>query len=355
MNGRRSALAAPLLLALAACSGTESPGTFCPTAGDQGPALAAGEPYLLVAHSLSENWVAAPLTGSDPAPLPGAGLTGRSPNDIDGVGDRIYVTNSGDNTVSVIDPATGRTTGCIDLGAGSNPWLFAVDPVDSTRAWMTTFLSGEIVELDLTRSRVRRRQGVAPGLEGLLVDSTTVWVTLTGFEGTEGSFGDGFVIGLDRSTLAERFRHPVPTNPQFLVRGADDRIHVISSGNFDPSPSGIPGAVVRIEADGSAVLDTLTLGGSPARAVLAPDGRIFLAAFFGGVMAYDSATLSPLHDAGNPISAETGFSDVTIAGGRLYAANFDLDAILVVDLQSDQIVDDFLVRDGPIALASAPR
>ncbi len=350
------------LTALAACSGTEAPGTFCPTLDDQGPVLSPDSTYILVAHGLSEDWIAGSLSGTVPDLLSEPGLTGRTPNDMDVVDDKLYVVNSGDNTISVIDLSSGFTTGCIEVGTGTNPWEFMVDPTNPERAWVTTFLSGEILELDLPGTRVLRRRTIEPAMEGLFVTDSLVMVTLTGFEGTEGGFGEGSVAVLDKQTLDELRRLPVPTNPQFLFRGADGNIHVVCSGNFDISPSGISGQVARLTPDGSAVLDTLSLGGSPARAALAPDGTAFVTAFFGGLMAYDSMNFTVLNDINNPISPETGFTDVMVTGGTAYAANFDVDAILVVDVSTRSIdvstrsiVGDLLVRDGPIAVALYPR
>jgi DNA-binding beta-propeller fold protein YncE len=72
-------------------------------------------------------------------------------------------------------------------------------------------------------------------------------------------------------------------------------------------------------------------------------------------MAYDSMNFTVLNDINNPISPETGFTDVVVAGGAVYAANFDVDAILVVDPSTRNVLGDLLVRDGPIAVATYPR
>jgi YVTN family beta-propeller protein len=300
-----------------------------------------------VASGLSEEWLAVDLTGDAPVVMPERGLTGRIPNDLDRVGDRLYVVNSGENTVSVVDLATGRSTGCLDIGSGTNPWALFVDPADSTRGWLTTFLTGELLELDLAGVRVLRRRAVAPAMEGVWADSERVAVTLTGFNGTEGDFGQGEVVVFEKSTLTEVARFPVPTNPQFLFEGGDGRLHVICSGNFRD----VTGRVVRIESDLSAARDTLVLGGSPSRAALAPDGVAYVAAFFGGLMAYDTLGFLPLHDAGNPLLDAPGFTDVLVQGGRLYAASFEVDAVAVLDLAGGTLLGEFLAGDGPVALA----
>ena len=341
---------AAALLVVGCSSGTEKPGTLCPTLNDQGPALDATRAYLVVANSLGEDWLAARLHTADLAPLTERGLTGRAPNDLDVVGDYLYMVNSGDNTISVVELASGLTIGCIGTGTGSNPWEFAVDPANPSRAWVTCFLSGELLEIDLDARKVLRRVAVGSGLEGLWVGPTEVAVSLTGFEGTIGAFGNGTVIVLTKSTLAEHVRLAVPPNPQTIFTGADARLQVVCTGNF----SDVTGRVVRLEADYSAVRDTLLLGGSPQRVALAPDGTAYLAGFYGGILAYDTAGFSALRTTANPLLPESGYSALALVQGRLYAANFDLDAVVVVDLASGTIVDDFLAGDGPIALVPVP-
>ena len=339
-----------LALALwgSACSGDAPPGTFCPTLNDQGPALAAG-PHLLVANSLGEDWVAVNLNDLD-TPLPVRGLTGAVPNDLDVEGTRLYAVNSGDNTITVVDLTTGRTVGCIDLGAGSNPWTLVPDPADSSRAWVTTFLSGELVELDLASLTVRRRVTVGPALEGLWVSEDAIAVTLTGYRGGEGNFGNGAIVFYDKPSLTEQARLPLPPNPQFLFTGADQRIHAVCTGNF----GSVPGRIVRVEADGSAVRDTLELGGSPSRAALGPDGIAVVTAFYGGVMAYDTRTLAVVRGTDSPILPEAGYTAPLIVGDRVALANFDLDAVAWVRWGTWDLLGGFLAGDGPVALALTP-
>jgi YVTN family beta-propeller protein len=334
-----------LLLALAGggCSSSSNP-VVCQTG--EGPSLDPAASYLLIASTLSEEWTAARRDTNGLTALPERGLTGSTPNDLDVSGDRLYVVNSGDNTILVIDLGTGTAAGCIGTGTGTNPWEFFLDPADATRGWVTTFLTGEVLELDLLGMRVTRRKAVGTGLEGLLVTDTRVVVTLTGFLGDIGAFEDGTVIILDKDTLEETHRHRVPANSQFVFRGGDGRFHVVCTGDF----AGVSGRVVRIEADGSAVRDTLVLAGSPGRAALGPDGSAYVVGYFGGVQTYDSVAFTP--DA--PLSNDVGFTSVVVAGTLLYAANFE-DAVTVFHLPGGTVAQTLsMVGDGPVALALYP-
>jgi DNA-binding beta-propeller fold protein YncE len=339
----------------AGCSGTEEPGTFCPRGeASRGPALAADRGYLLVADGLSEDWAAARIDTGGATPVGGRGLLGRAPSRLAARGREVLVVNSLDNAVQILDTATGITAGCIDIGRGTNPWDVCVDPADPSRAWVSTFLTGEIVEVDLDARRVLRRAVVEPGAEALLVTATRIAVTLTGYDGSTGEFGVGQVAVLDRATLAEIRRLDVPANPQHLFEGADGRVHVVCTGNYGNHDPETFGSVVRIESDWSVVRDTLDLGGSPARAAVAPDGTAYVAAFFGGLMTYDSAAFLPLRTAVNPLDPSAGWADVVTAGEYVHAVNFDLDAVAVIDPESGAIVGEFLVGDGPVAAVWLP-
>jgi DNA-binding beta-propeller fold protein YncE len=330
--------------ALGGCSSSSNP-VACVTAA--GPALDAAHAYVIAASTLSEEWTAARRDAGGLTALPRRGLTGTAPNDLDVSGDRLFIVNSGDNTISAFDLTTGEAAGCIGTGTGTNPWELFVDPSDPDRGWVTTFLTGEILELDLAGMHVVRRRTVEAGLEGLFVTDTQVLVTLTGYQGSIGAFESGTVILLDKGTLEETERLRVPANSQFVFRGGDDRFHVVCSGDF----GGTPGSIARIEADGSAVRDTLALEGSPGRAVLGPDGIAFVVGYFGGLQVYDTVTFT----AGTPLSTDIGFYAAVVADTTLYAANFEQDAVTVFELTRGTVVQTLpMVGDGPVALALYP-
>lgn len=346
--------ALPLLLAavLGGCSDSGTAPTAC--AFGDGPALNPTLDYLLEVGTLSEDWGAVQL-GVNPAPVGTHGLTGVAPNDVDVAMNRAYIVNSGDNTVSAVDLSTGETLGCIDTGTGTSPYTLAVDPSNGLRGWVTTFTSGELLEVDLNHLKVLRRVTVGPALEGLLVTADRVQVTLTGFDLNTFAYGQGEVVTYDKATLTETARAAVPTNPQVLLTGADGRTHVVCSGDFGFPAPGIFGRIVRLESDGATVRDTLDLGGSPAKGVVDQDGVAYLVSYVGGVLAYDTAGFQVVHGPGNPLLAETGYMDVAILGPTLFAVNFEEDAMAVVTLRSEIRRDDVpLDSDGPVALAARP-
>ncbi len=210
----RLAVIAALVLAAAGCGGDDGPDNpLCPLIGNRGPALPDGGDFLLVADGLGEDWLAAPLDGSPFEPLPARGLTGPAPNDLEVSSGRMFLVNSGDNTVSRVDLGTGVADGCLLTGDNTGPWELELDPADPDRGWLTTFLSGEVLELDLAAMKVLRRRTVGAGAEGLVVEADRLVVTLTGYDGEAGAFLDGTVVVLRKSDLGELARLAVPPTP----------------------------------------------------------------------------------------------------------------------------------------------
>lgn len=351
---KRWTTALPLLLLgiVAGCSDSGTAPTAC--VFSEGPALDPTLSYILEVGTLSEDWGAVGL-GVQPHALGTRGLTGVAPNDVDVVMNQAYIVNSGDNTISAVDLSSGRTRGCIETGTGTSPWAFAADPSNPLRGWVTTFTTGELLEVDLNHLKILRRITVGPALEGLLVTADRVQVTLTGFDLDTFTYGQGQVITYDKASLTETARVDVPTNPQFLLTGKDGRTHVVCTGDFGFPAPGSFGKIVRLEADGATVRDTLEMGGSPAKGTVSLDGIAYLVSYAGGVLAYDTGSFQVVHGIDDPLLPETGYMDVVAAGPTLFAVNFEEDAMAVVTLASEIRRDDVpLASDGPVALASRP-
>ena len=331
------------LVVLAACDDEDTVTAPCPVGSAPGPGLSLA-PHLVLTHSLGETWTAIDLNTLEAANQ--TGLTGQAPNDLEKSGTDLYVVNSIENSLSRIDGITGSTLGCIQLGASTSPYELEIDPADSTRGWLTTWVSGEIIELDLATATIIRRRSVEPTLQGLCISGNTIAVTKTSFNTETFTYGTGYVILLRKSDLSEIARFEVPTNPQFVFEGADQRLHVVCTGDYGANP----GQVVRIESDFSAVRDTLNLGGAPGRAILAPDGVAYLTAFCDGLLSYDTVTFTLEHGAANALLPGTCAGDVAIYGSRIYVADFSNDAVIVFNPDTEEPDHNIPVGDGPNAL-----
>ena len=339
------------------CSSSGPEPAECPQS--VGPALQENGTYVLVAHTFDETWRAVSMQKepiqriSAPGLLPETGLLGRAPNDLDIVGGRMYAVNSLSNSVQELDLTTGETLGCIDLGVDVSPWELLVDPEDPGRGFVTGWLSGELLEVDLESRRVTRRVELKPGVQGLCTVGGDLLVTSIAFK-SEGEFGQGEVFVLSKDSLKLTRTLSVPTNPQSFVVDAIGLVHVICTGDYNKTS----GSIARLNSKRTAVQDVLPLGGSPNRAVLAPNKTIYVSGF-NGIMTYDAQSFTVLRGAENPLLpnpvAEGGYTDIEISGGAVIASHLgsvSTPGFLVwISIAQGTILNEVIVGNGPAALA----
>jgi YVTN family beta-propeller protein len=98
---------------------------------------------------------------------------------VDAAAHTVYVTNLGDNTVSVINEATNTVTGTIPVGSG--PYGVAVDPAART-VYVTNNSDNTVSVINEATSTVTRTIPVGSGPVGVAVDpaTRTVFVINTG-------------------------------------------------------------------------------------------------------------------------------------------------------------------------------
>lgn len=274
---------------------------------------------------------------------------GKWPNDISGEagGGILYVVNSGDNQVMEIDRETGRVTRRIDVGVGQNPWECESD---GTRLWVTNFLTGEVAVIDLGAWIVSERIEVGTTLEAVASDEDGVYVTDTAYR--YGSFGRGKVIKLNRSTGTEVGATYVGTNPQDLLLDQTGRLHVLCTGSYTQNGEAEEGEVHIIDQVSMVPLDTVSLGGNPSSMCEAAEGIIYVAGYWGGVMAYEAASLEIINDSVSPLLGGDGYTDIESdpSSGTLYICEFDADRVIVLDRSTGTVMRRIGVGDGPVRI-----
>lgn len=90
----------------------------------------------------------------------------------------VWVTNQGDDTLSVMDGVSGALVNTIDLPRGSRPYGIVFSP-DTTRLYVSLEASGEVLSLDAGTGTVISSLDVGPDPRGLAVsaDSQNLYVT----------------------------------------------------------------------------------------------------------------------------------------------------------------------------------
>jgi DNA-binding beta-propeller fold protein YncE len=322
-------------------------------ASDPGPAPASA---LYVVNSLGETLDRIDLeTGSVSL---GVLSLGNGPNDIVVGADppRLWIANSLDNDVWGIDPDQRVPEPVIDIGNRNNPYRLAI--LDDGRVAVTNWLGGTLALLDPVAGTVDDRRPIGRTPETVLASGNRLYVTAVGYDLPSGRFGAGKVYVLD---TAVRGASPidstiVPTNPQALLFDQQGRLHVISTGNYGGYEPASQGAVRVLSAASLDSLGAIELGATPGAGILVNE-QVYVSAFFGGLMRYDSRTLEVVRGTADPILDAPGLSGLAYDSlrQRLYVAGFEEDLIYVVDTTADTLVTAWPVGDGPIALGLTAR
>ena len=256
------------------------------------------------------------------------------------------VVSSRSNRVDVVDLDALAVRRSIDIGPGSNPYGVAVAGGDA--AYVSCFLSDEVVRLDIAGGTVAKRIPVGRGPEGVLYleDHGDVYVALTGYTNI-GVYGEGAVEVIAAAADTVRTRLVVGKNPQNLGRAPDGTVHVACTGNYGIEE----GRVFVIDAAVPAVVDSIPIGGSPVAVLMLSGDRGLTAGYAGGLKRYDPATRIAEEMAS--LAGDTWFTALVYdeADSLLYVSDFDDSMVHVVDPWADVHVRSFRVGHGPVALA----
>jgi DNA-binding beta-propeller fold protein YncE/mono/diheme cytochrome c family protein len=258
---------------------------------------------------------------ADAAPAePTTVRTGRGPDGITLVNERVWVTNASAGTLQRFDAADGRALGK-PLAVGRAP----DNPVVAGAAvWVA--LGGEDAVARVAAGRVTRIPvGDAP--EDLAVAGDSVWVT---------NAGDGTVMRIDRTT-ARVIGPPIEVGGRPLGIAAGSGTVWVSS--FDD------GTVWRLDASTGARRGEPVRVGAKPRGVAVGGGSAWVANSGG-----DSVTR--LRD-GRTIDVGDNPRDLVVEGGSVWVANAEDDTVTRIDAESGEVVGEpFEVGDDPTGVAA---
>ncbi|HEY8032340.1 MAG TPA: YncE family protein [Methylocella sp.] len=251
-----------------------------------------------------------------------------------------YVTNSGANTVSVIDIPTNKVVATVPVGFF--PSGVAVTP-DGKHAYVANFQSNNVAVIDtVANSVVGTPIPVGNGPIGVAISPD-------GLHAYVPNFTDGTVSVIDTATNTVGPTLAVGPNP-FAVAVTPDGQHVYVVNNVSP------GTVTVIDtATNTVEAATLTVGGHPFPIAVTPDGKH---AYVGND---DDDTVSVIDTATNTVEATTipvGVVPFGIAftpdGKHAYVANFASSDVSVIATATKSKVTEFPVGAGPIGIAVSP-
>lgn len=261
---------------------------------------------------------------------------GNGPEDIVILSDgsRVFVSNSGDNTISVVDGITNKVIATINVGL--NPDGMALTPDNST-LYVANFGEGTLSIINVASLTVTATIPIGDGPSGVVI-------LPNGVTGYIGNFNDNTVIPITISGHVAGIVIPVGDGPSGLA-AAPDSAHVYVT-NFGDNTISV------IETTGNTISATITVGSGPEGIVITPDG---LKAY---VANYNDNTVSVIDLLTNtvtatiPVSREPIGMAVSSDGKIVYVSNELAGVVSYIDTSSETVIKNVPVGVFPFGVQS---
>ena len=254
-----------------------------------------------------------------------------------------YVTNTGDDTLSILNVADNTVNATVKVGKG--PQSVVVSP-DGTKLYIVNGKADAVAVFDVATRKILTNVDVGKKPEGVALtpDGTTAYVT---------NFGDDTVSVVDTRTNA-------------VTATISDKIGKGPSG-IAVSPDGMQVYVVNYDGDSISIVDAaqntviddpIKLGLAPIRVTFEPDGtRAYITSVFDfSVIAFDTATKKQINSI--PTFTEPDGVIVSARGKRVFVAVFgrngDANFIDIISTITNTRIGSIEVGDGPFAVALTP-
>ncbi|WP_292387532.1 PGF-pre-PGF domain-containing protein [Methanosarcina sp. UBA5] len=261
-----------------------------------------------------------------------------------GVGPYAYITNSGDNNVSVIDTATNKVTAMIPVG--NYPMGVAVTP-DGKNVYVTNFFGHTISVIDATKNKVTATIPVENAPRGVAVspDGKRVYVPHPDL----GNPSNNTILIIDTATNEVEATVLVGKIPFGVAVALDGKKVYVT--NLDDK------TVSVIDTAANTVIATIPVGNNPRGVAISPDGkRVYVACDEGSNNGY----IYVIDAVKNKVTATAlvgSFPDVvavTPNGNRVYVTNGLSNTISVIDTATNKVIATIPVGSTPDGVAVTP-
>ena len=270
----------------------------------------------------------------------------------------IFVANTGmsngasDNRITAIETATHRVAATIEVGEG--PLDFALS-ADGQLLYVTNSNDKTISVIEVENLTERPRRIRVPAVNGpygvaISPDGERLYVTDVGGH-------EVFVVHTARRTTINRIG--VISQPRSLVLSADGRRLYVSGGGFRENTRGGISVIAtdssRVGLDGSRVVETIRTGDSGIfRLALSPDeSRLYATDRVNAQLLVIDVAQNRVLDRKDvlPGGEETRDLFVSADGSRVYVTNQSSHELVVFDAESLQILRILRLGDGPRGVA----
>ncbi len=279
---------------------------------------------VLTATAASDDAIAAATaTAFARLPMPGEVVAtipvGNDPQAIATTDGTLWIANSGDGTVSRIDPATNEVVATVTIGSiggeyGSPKYIAA----HNGQIWATNDAEGTVVRIDPATNQVVQTisvplRGFGRFFHGLMVDDSGLWI----------SDGETDVLHIDPQTGA--LLATIPVLGSNVIAAGFGSVWVVAE--YDS-------AVMRIDPTSNQILNEITLDASRPLFVATGAGAVW-------VSDYDAQTITRIDPATNTIVAkiETGLESthaIYAASGGVWVSAIISAGVVMIDPATNQ-------------------
>jgi YVTN family beta-propeller protein len=255
-------------------------------------------------------------------------------------GETVVIGNVSSSTVSIINLVTHALVATVPVGA--TPTALDIDATGAT-AWVASAPDDKLVPVNLLTNKVGTPVSLqnAPGDIALPTAAGVAWVLYPSSNGSV-NFLDGTTGPLGRSIH-------VGNGPELMIGTGSETSWVANA---------VTGTVQRINAAGQSAGGPIKVFESPSELKLTPDGSSLLVLSYGdgvhaGALTAINTTTSKVS---TPLGVGPGPSNLTLspAGDTAYIANYQNNAVVVVDIPNWKIKAVIPLPCGPTDLAVTP-
>lgn len=278
----------------------------------------------------------------------------------------LFVVNSGNNNVQMIDAETVENTGSIELSAGSNPMRSAIAQrkLYATNSYGTGI---DVYDMDKDSLYTIAITGVPDscmngGTDVILANGSKVFAgvrNVTYDANWNAVYGSEYIVMIDAYGDSVYTAFEAGINIADMLINDENELHVLSTGNRNDI-----GGFVRVydlTAINFNTYSTVELGSQPGSFAINSEGMVYVGVSgfnpdwtgFGGIMKYNSINNEIMNGSDDMIysSAESGILDICVdENDRVYAPLFDLNKLLVLD--NDAVEGELSTGNGPQGLVS---
>jgi len=293
-------------------------------------------PALQASGNPPASLIAPPRTSSGPLNLYAADAPGNFSPAVAGVPERVYVPNTLDGTVDVIDPATYKVIERLRVGG---------KPHHVTPSWDLRHLYVDNPDADVLNLIDLRTGHVTGGIK--VASPYNLYFTPDGTKAIVVAEYDKLIEFRNPQTWALIKRVSIPWP-------GVDHMDFSADGNYFLVSCEYSGVVVKVSTGSMSVQSTLQVGGRPIDVKISPDGKVFFVANQGlsGVSVIDPVKMRQIAFIRTGRGAH-GFA-VSRDARSLYVGNRLNGTVSVISFRTRRVVSTWFVGGSPDMLQVSP-